>query len=220
MATKQKKADFRGSHQAWVDAAYSTLVSTGIDAVTINYLAKKLKISRTSFYWVFKDRDSILAALLERWRARNTESIVRQAAQYATSVAEATLNVFDCWFDPGLFDAGLEFAVRSWAHQSAKVANEVTLSDAQRLDALKAMYQRFGHDALESDIRARATYLIQLGYITTRAKEDFAFRMQRIPLYCEICSGAKPSESEMKRFYARRNFSWRNSQSKLVMDSH
>ena len=58
------EAGWRGSSQAWLDAAYELMVESGVDAIRIVPLAKRLKLSRTSFYWFFKDRDALLAALL------------------------------------------------------------------------------------------------------------------------------------------------------------
>ena len=118
-----------GSLELWLHAAYELLLESGVEAVRIMPLAKRLRLSRTSFYWFFDDRESLLAALLERWRTRNTGNLIRQAECYAESLPEAVLNVFDCWFDDRLFDSRLEFAVRSWAQQSARVAGEVVAAD-------------------------------------------------------------------------------------------
>ncbi len=73
-------------------------------------LAKRLGLSRTSFYWFFKDREELLDALLDHWREKNTGNIVRRCEAYAESVAEAMLNVFDCWLDRTLFE--LQIRVR------------------------------------------------------------------------------------------------------------
>ncbi len=116
---------WRGSAELWLDAAYQALIESGVDAVKIQLLAKGLNLSRTSFYWFFKDREELLQALVARWRDKNTGSIVRQAEAYAESIAEAMLNVFDCWHNPELFDSQFEFAVRSWALQSPEVLAEV-----------------------------------------------------------------------------------------------
>lgn len=109
---------WRGSQEGWLEAAYHSLLDSGVDSVKILPLAKKLNLSRTSFYWFFKDREELLAGLVARWRDKNTGNIVKQSEAYAESLAEAMLNVFDCWLNNDLFDARFEFAVRSWALQS------------------------------------------------------------------------------------------------------
>ncbi|MGO7501181.1 hypothetical protein ACC681_38310, partial [Rhizobium ruizarguesonis] len=65
----------------------------GVDSVKILPLAKKINLSRTSFYWFFKDREEMLAGLVARWREKNTGNIIKQSEAYAESLAEAMLNV-------------------------------------------------------------------------------------------------------------------------------
>ena len=131
-------------------------------------------------HWFFDDRESLLAALLERLADQEHGNLIRQAESYAETLPEAVLNVFDCWFDDRLFDSRLEFAVRSWAQQSGRVAGEVIVADADRLRALTSMFVRFRCDRLEADVRARTVYLTQLGYISQKAYEEQPVRMRRI----------------------------------------
>lgn len=194
---------WRGSADVWLQASYETLIETGIDTVRIQPLAKKLKLSRTSFYWFFKDRNALLNALLAQWQEKNTGNLVVQAEAYAESIAEAILNVFDCWLNQDLFDSQFEFAVRSWALQSPDVAEQISQADNARLAALRQMFIRFGYEEAKADVRARSIYLTQIGYISMKSDEDIATRLQRVSDYVEIFTGLTPKSRELKRFYAR-----------------
>lgn len=194
---------WRGSIDGWLEAAYDALLEGGVDAVKILPLAKRLKLSRTSFYWFFRDREELLAALIARWRDKNTGNLIRQAEAYAESIAEATLNVFDCWLDRNLFDAKFEFAIRSWALQSEEILKEVQAADNARLAALGRMFERFGHEPVAADVRARTLYLVQIGYISMQTEEDLDLRLKRIPEYVAIFTGTAPEPREMDRFLAR-----------------
>ena len=194
---------WRGSIDGWLEAAYDALLEGGVDAVKILPLAKQLKLSRTSFYWFFRDREELLAALIARWRDKNTGNLIRQAEAYAESIAEATLNVFDCWLDRDLFDAKFEFAIRSWALQSEEILKEVQAADNARLAALGRMFERFGHEPVAADVRARTLYLVQIGYISMQTEEDLDLRLKRIPEYVAIFTGTAPEPREMDRFLAR-----------------
>ena len=200
------EAVWRGSREVWLTAAYEALVDSGVDAVRILFLAKKLNLSRTSFYWFFADRDALLTALLQNWRGRNTEGIRQRCETYAETIAEAMLNVFDCWLDRSLFDSQFEFAVRSWALQSPEVAAEIEAADEARIGALKEMFVRFGYPEHPAEVRARTIYLVQIGYISTNTREDIAVRMKRIPDYVEIFTGQPPERREMERFASRHGF--------------
>jgi AcrR family transcriptional regulator len=205
-SASNSEAAGRGSAQAWLDAAYDMLVESGVDAIRIVPLAKRLKLSRTSFYWFFKDREALLTALLERWRAKNTQNLVRQCEAYAESITEAIFNVFDCWLDARLFDSRLEFAVRSWAQQSARVAAAIRGADATRIEALTNMFIRFKFDPHAANVRARTIYLTQIGYISMKTEEDIATRMSRIPDYVQIFTGQTAQTREIERFQARHHF--------------
>lgn len=198
---------WRGSPEIWLGAAQEALLEGGIEAVKILPLAQRLKLSRTSFYWFFRSREALLEALLARWSEKNTGNLVERAGAYAETVAEAMLNVIDCWLDPALFDARFEFAVRSWALSAPDVLAQVHHADRQRLDALAAMLMRFGEDGARADVRARAVYLTQIGYISMQAEEDLATRMARIPAYVEVFTGQAPAPRELARFHARHGFS-------------
>jgi len=55
------------SEEAWLTAAYDELTNNGVEAVKIMALAKRLGVSRTSFYWHFKDREALLEAMIQHW---------------------------------------------------------------------------------------------------------------------------------------------------------
>jgi AcrR family transcriptional regulator len=197
----------RGSADMWLDVAYESLLDGGIESVRIMPLAKKLNLSRTSFYWFFVDREELLAALLSRWKSTNTGNWIKRAEAYAENVCEAVLNVFDCWFDDAIFDSRYEAAIRSWAHQSPEIAREAADDDERRVAALTAMFTRFDYKPLAADVRARAMYFTQLGYLSTQPNEDMAVRMSRIAEYVEVFTGVRPEERELQRFFSRRGFS-------------
>ena len=191
------------SQAAWIDAAYELLIDSGVNAVKIVPLARKLGTSRTSFYWLFKDREEILGALLERWQRHNTRALITQSEKYASSIVEATLNVFDCWFDPSLFDSEFEYAVRSWSLQEGAVAERVRQADERRLEALQAMFIRYGYEASEADTRARTVYLIQVGYISMHTRESRDTRIGRVAQYVAIFTGQPCTSADLERFAAR-----------------
>lgn len=191
------------NQSAWINAAYGLLIRSGVGAVKIVPMAKQLKTSRTSFYWLFKDREEILAALLDRWERHNTDAVIRQSEKYASSIVEATLNVFDCWFDANVFDSEFEHAVRSWSLQDSGVAERIGRADARRLDALQQMFVRYGYDASEADTRARTIYLIQIGYISMQIQESGTTRISRVAQYVEIFTGQTCTPADLGRFAAR-----------------
>jgi AcrR family transcriptional regulator len=200
---KTQDSGWRGSAEGWLEAAYDALKESGVDAVRVMPLAKRLSLSRTSFYWFFQDREQLLAALLARWKDKNTGGMVKQSESYAENITEAILNVFECWLNPEVFDSQFEFAVRSWALQSEEVTQEIVAADDARISALTAMFRRFGYEQDGADTRARTIYLTQIGYISMKTTEDITERFRRIPHYVAIFTGKAPRKRELDRFYGK-----------------
>ena len=55
------------SRDDWVEAAWETLGEAGVDGVRVEGLARKLGVTKGSFYWHFKNRRDLIDALFERW---------------------------------------------------------------------------------------------------------------------------------------------------------
>jgi len=199
----EKVSGWRGSREVWLAAAKAALLESGLEAVKIQPLASRLGISRTSFYWFFKDRTALLDALLEDWEAKNTGAFVEACAAYAETIAEGILNLISVFHDESAFEPRLDLAVRGWAHQSEVVTARVNAADERRLRAIRQMFERFGYAADDADVRARTVYLVQIGYIAMQVRESTAIRMTRVARYVEIYAGRSPTESEMARFKAR-----------------
>jgi AcrR family transcriptional regulator len=203
MDAERTERGWRGTPDLWLDAAYDLLVDGGIEAVKVMPLAGRLGLSRTSFYWHFPDREALLAGLVGRWRAKNTGNLVARCEAPAATIAEAMLNLCDCWVDPDLFDSRLEFAMRTWALTDPGVEAAMAEADAARIAALTALFRRFGYAETEADTRARTLYLTQVGYIALRSQESFEVRMGRIPAYVLTFCGTAPTAGEVAAFRAR-----------------
>lgn len=203
MTMERPERGWRGTPDLWLDAAYGLLVEGGVEAVKVMPLAERLGLSRTSFYWHFADREALLAGLVDRWRATNTANLVARCEAPAPTITAALLNLFDCWYDRGLFDSQLEFAVRTWSLTDADVAAAISEADATRVAAITGLFRKFGYDEAEADTRARTLYLTQVGYIAVRSDEALAVRMGRVPAYVLTFCGVAPSAEEVGDFRAR-----------------
>lgn len=192
-----------GSEAVWLAAAYELLAKNGVEAVKVMPLAKKLGLSRTGFYWHFKDRNQLLEAIIQRWEDKNTGNLVARAQAYAGTIAEAMFNVFDCWLDDTLFDARLDLAIRNWARNDPALQKRLDMADARRQDALSAMFTRFGFDAAQAHVRTMTVMYTQIGYISMRITETKDARIDRMPDYIEVYTGQRPTQPEILRFRAR-----------------
>lgn len=203
MKMERPERGWRGTPDLWLEAAYDLLVEGGVDAVKVMPLAERLGLSRTSFYWHFPDREALLAGLVDRWRTKNTANLIARCDAPAATIAEAMLNLCDCWLDADLFDSRLEFAMRTWSLTDSEVARAMAEADAARIEAITALFRRFAYDETEADTRARALYLTQVGYIALRSEESLEARLHRIPAYALTFCGQAPTPQEVAAFRAR-----------------
>ncbi len=202
----EKTSGWRGTREIWIEAAYQALIEHGIDAVKVMPLADRLGLSRTSFYGHFSDRNDLLDALITQWQTKNTGNLVKRTEDYAETITEAILNLFDLWLLPELFDSRLEFAMRNWAHADPDLTPMLEEADRVRIEAFTAMFERFGYEHASADVRANTMYLTQIGYISIvkdRPSEPLGPRLQRMPHYIEIFTGKTVSDAEFARFRAR-----------------
>ncbi len=147
----------------WIETALSILVENGIDAVQITVLARRLSVTRGSFYWHFENRDDLLGALISEWRARNT-NIIFEAIADAPTLDEGILELFAVWVDHSRFDPDLDSAIRSWAKHDMVLSETLKAEDEARIAAIADFYGRFAYDPTESFIRARVIYLTQISF--------------------------------------------------------
>ena len=188
---------------AWLKAAYDVLTESGVEAVKIMPLAKRLGLTRTGFYWHFRDRDALLEAMIRHWEDKNTGNLVARCDAYAETICEAVFNLFDCWLDDTLFDSPLDLAIRNWARNDAALQTRLDRADLRRKAAMEAMFLRFGYTPAEAEVRTLTMIYTQIGYISMQVREDRTLRMSRMPAYIKVFTGQMPSDAETARFLDR-----------------
>ncbi len=191
------------TQEAWLDGAYDMLTESGVESVKIMKLAKRLGLTRTGFYWHFKDRDALLEAMIARWENRNTGNLIARTQAEADTITEAMFNLFDCWVDDRLFDAKLDLAIRNWARNDSALQARVRCADDNRIAAIAAMFARFGYETAQAQVRAMTVIYTQIGYISMQVSEDRQARLDRMPAYIEVFTAKRPTAEEIARFNAR-----------------
>ena len=188
------------TRQDWLNMARDVLVTEGVAEVKILSLAVRMGVSRSSFYWYFKDRADLQAALLDEWEARNTTQIVAHCSLPSASMTEAACNFFRCFVDETKFDRGLDFAVREWSRRDLAIRERVDRADRDRIAAVTASFSRHGYDPIDADARARIMYFMQLGYHALEVREDMATRMSRLGPYIRGFTGQEPDAAAINAF--------------------
>lgn len=150
----------------WIDFGLKTLFREGSDALKADVLARKLGVSRGSFYWHFKDIDLFHASVIKRWRQAATESIILDVE--TSSVPEKRLEAL---LGQAFGHAGLlEIRVRTWAEANAHAQRAVGEIDRRRQGYIERLLREAGVPATVAGTRAQVVYWAYLGAALSRAR--------------------------------------------------
>ena len=86
---------------AWLRKALDVLFALGISQVKVEVLARKLKLTKGSFYWHFKNRDDLLRSMVDWWREQQLSFIARLASERVADPASQIRAVIDFLAEAG-----------------------------------------------------------------------------------------------------------------------
>jgi len=118
-------------------------MADGVDAVRVERLAATMRVTKGSFYWHFKDRGALLAAVLSGWQAQGGTPADRLCS-LLTIIAQD--------------DGRLDQAIRFWSAQDAKVRSVQRQVDERRPTYLDGLFRDLGFARVEASARARLVY--------------------------------------------------------------
>lgn len=190
------------TRDGWIETALAVLVEQGVEAVQITQLAKRLDVTRGSFYWHFASREELLDALIAEWRARNSDVMLNALAE-SDGLQQGILDLFAVWVDHTRFDPELDQAVRDWARRSEPVRESVAQEDTNRVSAIAAFYSRHGFAKAEAFIRARIIYFTQVSYYALGIQEPMTDRMSYLEAYYRCFTGQEIDKDVAAAFGAR-----------------
>jgi AcrR family transcriptional regulator len=150
----------------WAEAALQLIAEAGLGKLTVDTLAKRLGVTKGSFYWHFKGRSDLLAAALDRWEQRSTGEPMKALDAFADPRRRLSL----------LIDASLTpprarslYAALAEAAEDPIVGRVLNRVATARVDYLEGCYKELGFDprlAKATAVFAYAAYrgLLQLAH--------------------------------------------------------
>lgn len=182
---KQKTTETKLDRYDWIKEGLVVLAESGMEAIRVEPLAKRINVTKGSFYWHFKDRNDLLNAILAEWIQLDTNSIIERVNQIDAPPRSKLLKLFelavtDNELIPGLADGRIERAIRAWATNDKKVANLIAQIDQKRLDYTKALFVEIGFSDVEALARARLAYYSLIGELTIGVQVNEGDRLAEI----------------------------------------
>lgn len=164
MENKPLKPRVQLDRNAWVSAATEVLAEEGIAGLRVEVLAKRLKVTKGSFYWHFQDRRDLLLAVLQVWKDGRIRDIVKQTRAQPGRELEQIYHVIDVYSTSrSRRGAAIELAVRDWARRDADAAAIVAEVDDIRLRCARDLFLACGVPMEEASSRCMLLYAYVFG---------------------------------------------------------
>ena len=143
----------RVSKDQWLTKALETLESSGVEAVKIERLAKALGISRSGFYWHFKNRQDLLEHLLEYWVREYTGVVTDNPDVVKLDPEKRLLSVMEMIGDKKL--TKYDLAINAWAKNDPLARKALKKAVNIRLGFLRSIFAELGFSGHELEMRTR-----------------------------------------------------------------
>ncbi len=151
MTVAKKKSNI-SKHQ-WLEKALELLESQGHNAVKIDRLAKLLGVSRSGFYWHFKNREDLLKHILDYWTDEFTSVLIENKDIKKLNAKTRLLTAMQTIRNKKL--TKYDLAMFTWARTDAVVDAGVKHVIRLRLDFSRELYAALGFAGNELEMRAR-----------------------------------------------------------------
>jgi AcrR family transcriptional regulator len=163
--TAKKPPRISLDRDAWIQGAIRVLGEDGADGLRVEVLAKKLGVTKGSFYWHFKDRRDLLDAVLQYWKDGRIRDIRKQTTAEPGAELAALHHTIDVYSAAkNRKGISIEAAIRMWARQDAAAAAVVEEVDATRLDYTRALFVALGLPDAEAKARSVLLYAYVFGF--------------------------------------------------------
>lgn len=148
----------------WIEGAIDALADDGLAGLRVETLAKRLGVTKGSFYWHFKDRQDLLQAVLQTWKDSRLRDIDKQSETVTGKEREQLLAIIDIYSSSRNHKGiSIELAMRDWARRDALASAVVEAVDNYRLTNACRLYVASGMAADEAARRSQLLYAYVFG---------------------------------------------------------
>jgi len=146
----------------WAQAALDLLAEAGVVGVAVEPLARRLNVTKGSFYWHFPSRDALLAAALERWEQTELEEVFARLE----GIADPRERMNELFRRVAVEAKGhIIYSELLKALDHPLVQPVMERVSKRRLDYLALSFRQIGMARAEAQQRARLTYAAYVGFL-------------------------------------------------------
>jgi AcrR family transcriptional regulator len=158
---RRKRADGELSRERILDAATEIAAERGYEGTSIALVSAKCGLPASSIYWHFKDKDDLIAAVIERsfgrwlsaWQVPDEGTVSERTVDFAAQVAKALLDA------PDFIRLGLMLALERRPVEPRARAMFLQ-ARAQALAQLTQLFGELMPELSDANVKQLATYAI------------------------------------------------------------
>ncbi len=152
----------RLSAEDWANAALDQIAEQGLAGLAVESLARRIGVTKGSFYWHFPSREALLQSALERWEKIEQETVFGQLEAIADP-RERLRALFKLVAHEARSHIIYSELLKALDHPLVKPVIERV--SKQRLDYLTASYRQAGMGRADAINRARLSYAAYVGFL-------------------------------------------------------
>lgn len=152
----------RLSAEDWAQAALDLIAEQGVAAVAVEPLARRLGVTKGSFYWHFPSRDALLVAALERWEKVEQETVFAQV-EAVHDPSDRLRQLFGLVAHE--FKSHVIYSELLKALDHPAVQPVIGRVSDRRMEFLSASFRQAGLSPTDARHRARLAYAAYVGFL-------------------------------------------------------
>jgi AcrR family transcriptional regulator len=160
--TQASSRSGRLSADDWAREALDQIAEQGVASVAVEPLARRLGVTKGSFYWHFPSRDALLQAALERWEVQEQELVFGSLEEVADP-RERLRALFRLVAHEAKSHIIYSELLKALDHPI--VSPVIGRVSQRRLDYLTASFRQAGLARTASQHRARLAYAAYVGFL-------------------------------------------------------
>jgi AcrR family transcriptional regulator len=149
----------------WIEAGLELIERDGMSGLRVSVLARRLGVTKGSFYWHFKDRDDFLEAIVGTWE-EDSRAFYAEAAKEPDP--EQKIRALYSLLGERLKRKKGRFpdhSIFAWAHYERAIARRVATIERERLEFTSTALREMGFDRADAERVSLETYLMMTAWL-------------------------------------------------------
>ncbi|MDZ4728937.1 MAG: TetR/AcrR family transcriptional regulator [Xanthomonadales bacterium] len=146
----------------WERAALELIAEKGVPALAVEPLARRMGITKGSFYWHFSGRESLLEQALQRWEEHDSRNLAKSLGEISNP-RDRLISFFRRVGKEKLTHEVYSELCAAAGHAQVEPVLERVAN--RRMEHLSSAFEEMGMPSLHARNQARLIYSVYLGFL-------------------------------------------------------